>query len=50
MEKELGVEMLKVFADITSLPSCFSSSTHISLTVHKDGAIREPALIPGRIG
>lgn len=49
MEKELLV-LVKVFADITWLPSRFSVSTHISLTVLKDGAIREPALISGRIG
>lgn len=50
MEKGVGVELLKVFADITSLPSRSSVSTHISLTLHKDGAIREAALISGRIG
>lgn len=48
--RELGVETLKVSTDIRPLPSRFSVSTPVSLTLHKDGAMREAASISGRMG
>lgn len=48
--RDLAVETLKVSTDIRPLPSRFSVSTRVPLTLHKDGAMREAASISGRIG